>query len=133
MQHPMGADKPMPFENRDKLIRDLTEHPFQRTLFAMDQEEAIGLAVCFLGYSTFYAQRLLNIHDLFVAADYRGQGVGLLLLQGVEDWARELGCCKVTLEVHGDNLRGQSVYQEFGFDGGRDKMSFWTKLLVDSC
>ena len=97
----------------------------------MDQEEAIGLAVCFLGYSTFYAQRLMNIHDLFVEADYRGQGVGLLLLQGVEVWAREMDCCKVTLEVHDDNLRGQSVYQEFGFDGGQDKMSFWTKLLVE--
>lgn len=131
MRHPMGANRPMPEGNKPKLLADLREHPGIRIVFAMDQTEAVGMAVCFLGYSTFYAQPLLNIHDLFVQSNFRGKGVGKMLLQGVEDWARELNCCKVTLEVHGDNARAQEVYRKFGFDGGRQQLSFWTKLLTE--
>lgn len=129
MRHPMGDGRPLPEANRQRLISDLSTNPASHILFAMDQDRAAGMAVCFVGYSTFYAQPLLNIHDLFVQADYRGGGTGLLLLKAVETLALELGCCKVTLEVKDDNERAQAVYRRFGFDGGQDGLAFWTKRL----
>jgi ribosomal protein S18 acetylase RimI-like enzyme len=75
----------------------------------------VGIAVCFLGFSTFAAQPLINIHDLAVMPGYRGRGIGRQLLERVGAKGRELGCCKLTLEVREDNHRAQRLYQGFGF------------------
>jgi ribosomal protein S18 acetylase RimI-like enzyme len=82
---------------------------------ALDDATPIGIAVCFVGFSTFAARPLINIHDLAVVPECRGQGVGRLLLERVEAKGRELGCCKLTLEVREDNHRAQRLYQKFGF------------------
>jgi GNAT superfamily N-acetyltransferase len=46
----------------------------------------------------------------------RCRGVGLALLEAVEARARELGCCKLTLEVHEENVHARRLYDRFGFE-----------------
>ncbi len=77
--------------------------------------EAVGISVCFVGFSTFSARPLINIHDLAVLPAQRGNGVGRQLLAGVERKARDLGCCKVTLEVLENNRRALKLYAAAGF------------------
>jgi ribosomal protein S18 acetylase RimI-like enzyme len=76
----------------------------------------VALATCFRGFSTFRALPLINISDLAVLPDYRGRGIGKQLLTAVEDKARTLGCCKVTLEVQENNTRARNVYERSGFE-----------------
>ncbi|HEU4533517.1 MAG TPA: GNAT family N-acetyltransferase, partial [Polyangiaceae bacterium] len=76
---------------------------------------AVGVAVCFRGFSTFAARPLVNVHDLAVVPECRGRGVGRLLLQAVERKARALGCCKLTLEVLENNQRARNLYASLGF------------------
>lgn len=40
-----------------------------------------------------------------------------LLLAAVEDQARQLGCCKLTLEVLEGNAVARSLYRACGFEG----------------
>ena len=75
----------------------------------------MGLAVCFLGLSTFEARPLLNLHDLVVHPEYRGMGIGRGLLSEVEALALRLACCRVTLEVRQDNRGAMHLYSSFGF------------------
>jgi GNAT superfamily N-acetyltransferase len=112
---PMGDDRPLAERTRRELIPALREHPTTMIFLAWDAAEAIGLAICFRGFSTFAARPLINIHDFFVAADRRGTGIGRLLLAAVEKRAREIGCCKLTLEVQENNRRAQGVYAAAGF------------------
>jgi len=77
--------------------------------------EPLGVAVCFIGYSTFAARPLLNLHDLAVVPNARGAGVGRALLAAVEAQARARGCVKLTLEVREDNARARRLYQHVGF------------------
>jgi ribosomal protein S18 acetylase RimI-like enzyme len=77
--------------------------------------EAVGVAVCFVGFSTFKARPLLNIHDLAVIPTHRGRGVGRKLLDAVERKARERGCCSVTLEVLEKNVGARRLYAAAGF------------------
>jgi ribosomal protein S18 acetylase RimI-like enzyme len=84
-------------------------------LLAFADEQPVGLAVCFFGFSTFNARPLLNIHDLAVLPAYRGKGVGRALLVEAEKHARARGCCRLTLEVQDDNIRARSLYERFGF------------------
>ena len=112
---PMGDGRDLPPEVRERLIPGLRRHPTTLVFLAFDGERPAGIAVCFLGFSTFAARPLINIHDLAVVPEYRGQGVGRLLLGRVEAKGRELGCCKLTLEVRNDNHRAQRLYQKAGF------------------
>jgi GNAT superfamily N-acetyltransferase len=111
---PMGNSRPLEPEVRDRLVPALREHPTAVVLLAFDGDRPVGIATCFQGLSTFVARRLLNLHDLSVIPEYRGRGVGRLLLAAVEEKARELGCCKVTLEVL-ENNPARQIYEAAGF------------------
>jgi ribosomal protein S18 acetylase RimI-like enzyme len=84
-------------------------------LLAIAEGRPIGIAVCFLGFSTFQARPLLNVHDLAVVPEWRGKGVGWSLLSAAESRALERGCCKLTLEVQDDNEPALALYKRFGF------------------
>lgn len=114
-QDPMANGKPLDQDVLDRLIPGLQEHPTTIVFLAYLEEKAVGLANCFLGYSTFAAQPLINVHDLAVSREVRGQGIGRALLQAVEEHAKQLGCCKVTLEVFERNDRAKGLYESEGF------------------
>lgn len=132
-REPMGCGQPLSPSVRDRLIPALQGQPQGRHFLAFDQQLPVGIAICFLGFSTFQAKPLLNIHDLAVLPAYRGRGVGRALLAAVERAAYEAGCCKLTLEVRGDNASARRLYQNFGFDPGENEqvaMAFWSKKLI---
>lgn len=125
----MGNGKPLPAEIKQALPRRLAEIPHARVWLAYDDDLAVGVVVAFLGFSTFQARPLLNLHDVAVRPGHRGGGIGKQLLAAAEQGAKELGCCKVTLEVHVENAVAMRVYQSVGFAPGSPAHQFWTKPL----
>lgn len=112
---PMGNGKPLTPEVRRALIPGLQQHPTTIIFLAYRGSDAVGIADCFLGFSTFAARPLINISDFYVLPAYRGQGIGRLLIEGVERKAREMDCCKLTLEMQENNHRARKVYESAGF------------------
>jgi GNAT superfamily N-acetyltransferase len=112
---PVGGGEPLAADVCDRLVPALREHPTSLVLLAVARGCPVGIAVCFLGFSTFRARPLLNIHDLAVLPEWRGKGVGRSLLAAAEDRARRRGCCRLTLEVQDDNERARGLYGSFGF------------------
>ena len=112
---PMGAGRPLDDDVRSRLINGLQKFPTTVIFLAFDGDRPVGLANCFLGFSTFAAAPLLNIHDLAVDPACRGQGIGRQLLTAIERHAEELGCCKLTLEVLENNSPAKGLYESFGF------------------
>ncbi len=111
----MGNGKPLTSEARSALIPGLQQHPTTFIFLAFQGSEVIGIAVCFLGFSTFAARPLINISDFSVLPAHRGQGIGRLLLESVERKARDMDCCKITLEMQENNHRARQVYEAAGF------------------
>jgi len=131
---PMGDAAPLAAEARTRLIPGLRQHPTTLVFLAFDGEDPVGVAVCFLGFSTFAARPLVNLHDVAVLPTHRGRGVGRGLLAAVEAKARELGCCKLTLEVLDQNQRALRTYAAAGFkryalQPGAGEAIFLTKPL----
>jgi ribosomal protein S18 acetylase RimI-like enzyme len=125
--------EPLPDRVRQTLVPRLREHPGTHVFLAFEGSTTVGLAICFVGFSSFRAARLLNIHDLVVHPDCRGQGIGTLLLKEVESFARRNEYCKLTLEVRADGPRAHKLYVDFGFDPGdpiTSSQSFLTKGLL---
>jgi GNAT superfamily N-acetyltransferase len=112
---PMGNGAPLPAEVRAALVPGLRAHPTTVVFLAYRDRTAVGVAVCFRGFSTFAARPLINVHDLAVLPEHRGHGVGRRLLQAVERKGRALGCCKLTLEVQEGNRRARALYESAGF------------------
>jgi GNAT superfamily N-acetyltransferase len=117
-QDVMGNGKPLADPVRNRLVPALRKHPTTVIFLAFKGERPVGIAVCFLGFSTFAACPVLNIHDLAVLPGHRRAGVGRLLLAAVEQNARATGCCKLTLEVQENNARARTVYEAAGFASG---------------
>lgn len=114
-QDPMGGGQPLPADVRARLCDDLAGLGSAVSFVAWLEGEPVGLANCFEGYSTFKARPLLNVHDMVVHPQHRGRGIGQALLTACEAYARERGCCKLTLEVLTGNPRALRSYQHFGF------------------
>ncbi len=112
---PMGNGRSLGPEVLAELIPGLRHHPSTLVFLAYADSKAVGIATCFLGFSTFAAKPLINIHDLAVLPGHRGQGIGKRLLAAVEQAGRERGCVKLTLEVNVNNTRAKHTYESFGF------------------
>ena len=131
---PEGGEKPL----ADDVQRDLASVLHQRSdtvvVLAFENDQPAGLVICMEGFSTFACQPLLNIHDVFVASEFRGRGLSRQLFERVETIAKTRGCCKLTLEVLEGNQRACAVYTKLGFSGYEldPKMGralFWEKKL----
>ena len=134
---PFGDGKPLAEDVRERLVPALREHPTTLVFLAFDEEGApLGITTTFVGFSTFAARPLLNVHDIAVLPAARGKGVGRALLAAVEEHARAAGCCRLTLEVLEGNPRARGLYEAVGFAqaAGSDKDAggalFYAKQLT---
>ena len=137
---PMGNDERLPADVLERLVPAMRAHPTTLVLLAYAEDEngnrsPVGIANCFVGFSTFAALPLINIHDLAVMPQARGQGIGRRLLAAVEAKARERGCCKVTLEVLENNRPAKTLYEAVGFEqavytGAAGGALFYAKKLI---
>jgi ribosomal-protein-alanine N-acetyltransferase len=77
-----------------------------------------------------------HITNIAVHPEFRGKGVGSLLLQGLIDTAGAKDILSMTLEVRSGNVAAQGLYTKFGFevkgirkgyyaDNGEDALIMW--------
>ena len=131
---PMGGADGLSAQVRQDLTAALARRPWVRTFLAFVDGVPAGLAITIEGFSTFACKPLLNIHDMAVSPAFRGRGISTRLLAAVEALGRELGCCKITLEVLEGNSLAQASYRSFGFasyelNPAMGRAMFWQKLL----
>ena len=115
-----GGNQEVSAQASEILPERLRELSNSHVLVALEQSgdasQVVGVAICFGSFSTFKAMPVLNLHDLAVLPESRGNGIGNALLDAVENHARKMGCCKVTLEVIASNTDAVRLYQRKGFN-----------------
>lgn len=131
---PEGGGKPLAVDVQHNLAGALLKRADTVVLLAFENDTPAGLVICVEGFSTFSCKPLLNIHDVFVAAEFRGRGLSRQLFELVESVAKTRGCCKLTLEVLEGNQRACAVYNRLGFSGYEldpqmGRALFWEKKL----
>ena len=112
---PAGGATPLSDFARAHLVSSLAARPQAFSVLAFDGAQAVGLANCIEGFSTFACRPLINLHDLAVTSSHRGKGVGESILVLVEKIARERKACKITLEVLSGNHSADKLYRRVGF------------------
>jgi ribosomal protein S18 acetylase RimI-like enzyme len=114
---PMGGGQELSDFVKQNLATTLATRSDVHVIFALQNEDPIGMLICIEGFSTFACQPLLNIHDAIVKPEYRGQGISRMMFEKAEQIAVEIGCCKLTLEVLSGNKAAIAAYNNFGFEG----------------
>ena len=118
---PMGGSRGLSAFARTHLVSALAARSQAFSVLAFsgqedhESAEPIGLVNCIEGFSTFACQALVNVHDVVVLPDYRGQRVAEKMLALVVSLARARGACKLTLEVLQGNLGAIKLYERVGF------------------
>ena len=133
-RHPMGGGQALPDYSKQRLISTLSKRSDCHIILARANGQWTGLCNCFEAFSTFACKPILNIHDVYVADGYRGQGIATKMMQHAEALARDLGCCKLTLEVLSKNQAAKKSYRASGFEPYRldenfGQAEFWQKTL----
>ena len=131
---PMGGGEELSDFAKTNLVNEMAKRSGVYAILAFVNGNPAGLANCIEGFSTFACKPLLNIHDMVVLAEYRGQGISSQLLKKAEELATSLGCCKLTLEVLEGNKTAQAAYVANGFVGYQlvsemGQAMFWQKKI----
>lgn len=96
-----------------ELIKDDT-----RPIFVADEDDVIGYAFCVMketrNDNILTDIKTLYIDDLCVDENIRGKHVGTALFEYVKQYAKEIGCYNVTLNVWSCNESAQQFYEKQG-------------------
>jgi GNAT superfamily N-acetyltransferase len=96
--------------------------PAAEVILALRGDEPAGFALFFHNYSTFLARPGVYLEDLFVFPQFRGQGLGRLLLARLARIALDRGCGRLEWSVLDWNADAIGFYQSLGAQA----MTDWT-------
>lgn len=102
------------------IIAKLKKLGTARIYLCEEGNEVIGIAVCFVGFSTFQQKELLNIHDFFIREEYQGRGIGYRFLEYIQQECIQNGFCRIMLEAYDENKAAVRLYEKFGFLGNKN-------------
>ena len=81
-----------------------------------ERNKARGFVQLYPSFCSIDAGKILILHDLFVDATLRNQGVGKLLMERASEYARETGAIRLDLLTAKANHPGQALYEKIGYE-----------------
>ena len=103
------------FATEEKIDRALFgPKPYAETIIAEVDRQPVGFALFFHNFSTFLAQPVIYLEDLFVEPEHRGKGVGRALLARLAEIAVERDCGRLEWAVLDWNKDAIGFYERLG-------------------
>ena len=90
------------------------DKPYAEVVLAEYGQQAAGFALFFHNYSTFLAKPGIYLEDLFVLPEYRGKGIGKVLLSYLAKLAVQRDCGRLEWSVLDWNQPAIDFYQAQG-------------------
>ena len=103
-----------------RLILDNTE--LGRLFVLRIDGKVAGMANALTTVSTAEGGYVLLLEDVIVRREYRGDGLGKMLVEHVLTWAKAEGMTRVTLLADRDNTGALDFYRKLGFDDSHMKV-----------
>ena len=98
-----------------------------------DSQQPVGFTQLYPKYSSVRLSKNWILNDLYVAEDYRKQGIDEKLIKTAMDFAKNNGSTFVQLETAVDNFNAQHLYESMGFiKQDNDEEFFLYKIALNS-
>ena len=113
--------------SREDMLRELRKPAQQAGYYVAEDDGHV------IGYAGFW--QVLDeaqITNVAVRADYRGQGIGLQLLQTLEQGFHKRGVSIVTLECRAGNTPALRLYQKAGFQEAGVRKRYYENPTEDA-
>jgi len=116
--------------SKDSFIREIRDNLLAKYFVVVYNDKLVGYGGMWLIIDE------AHITNIAIHPDYRGKGLGSLLLEAMIDYARQSNIFKMTLEVRRSNTKAISLYKKHGFkecgirpkyytDNGEDAIIMW--------
>lgn len=112
--------------NLEKLTEKEFEDPRIMYLLVLDRDKMIGIAILSLPVGI---DKSAFLGELFIEGEYRGRGVGRLLLEGAMSIAKKKGFENFELTVAKSNKQAQEFYRNLGFRPKKREYLLFQKSL----
>ena len=124
------------FAEYEKLLEffEVTEERLEIALFgdgkvadaivAFDDETAIAYAVFFPYFATFRGQRGIYLEDIFITKDFRGKGIGEMMLKYIAKLAKARGFERIDFQVLKWNTPAIEFYEHLGAHRDEEERHF---------
>lgn len=116
-------------------INERLQHNESVIFVAIDDDrlQSVGFTQLYPKYSSVKLSKNWILNDLYVAEDYRKQGIGEKLIKTAMDFAKINGSTFVQLETDINNFTAQHLYESIGFvKQGNDEEFFLYKIALNS-
>lgn len=98
-------------------LRLILDNPSLGRLFVLrDQDRVAGMANMLITVSTAEGCRVAVLEDVIIGNEYRGKGLGRLLVEHVLARAKTDGMTRITLLADRDNKAAMGFYRKLGFE-----------------
>ena len=92
-----------------------------KIFFVQNNKKVIGVAVCFIVKQSkenlleVVPTKLGQLEELYLEEEYRGKGIGRLMLEHVQKYLKSRGCDTLWLTVFAHNKNARDFYIQEGF------------------
>ena len=110
-------------EKTRKNLEYILSKSYYKLIVACDEEKPIGY-IQGADYDNTYFEPLKNIMGLAVLDEYRGKGIGKMLILALEDWARKTGAVGVRLVSGYNRTEAHGFYAHMGYELRKEQKNF---------
>ncbi len=109
----VGSDR---YSKRDNdSFKKVLKNSHNFVFVAEDGGKLVGFAAFSVRDVVRYPKPIAELDELLVLADYRKRGIGKLLMEQVENKAKEQDCYRMFIESHYDHKVAHKFYEALGY------------------
>lgn len=98
------------------LLESMDAPPDKGAMFIAERSNGVRLGVASVAHNVnFTGERQAYVGELAVIAEAEGRGVGRLLVDAAERWARDQGHTLLVLDTGAANARARGFYADLGY------------------
>jgi GNAT superfamily N-acetyltransferase len=116
-----------PKEVQRRLVDMLDRKQYAVYVAEFSEEEIAGWIGVYI-FRSVELEAFAEISGLVVSEEARNRGIGKLLLEAVEKWARETGCAVISVRSNVKRKRAHGFYKKNGYEWTKTQETFCKKL-----
>ncbi len=93
-------------------------------IIAFDEDIPIGYALFYPNFASFRGQRGIYLEDIYITNEFRGKGVGKMMLRHIANFAKLRGFERIDFQVLEWNVSAIKFYEKLGAHRDEEERHF---------